>query len=119
MGLGKGTLYDVLMLLLKQTYNVRELNERKATVNAECRKLSIGISKHPSPLLQLRLMVFCHVVSVCVIYQLLLLIGGRDLLLQVVQEALDGRHLSVQVIELGKGRHETFGLISPKLGQIQ
>lgn len=64
-------------------------------------------------------MVFCHVVCVCVIYQLLLLIGGRDLLLQVVQEALDGRHLSVQVIELGKGRHETFGLISPQTWQIQ
>lgn len=55
---------------------------------------------------QVRLMVeFC---GVSVVYLPLLLIGGGDLLLQVVQEALDGRHPSVQVTELGKDGQETI-----------
>lgn len=42
-----------------------------------------------------------------VIYLLIyLLIRGGDLLLQVVQEALDGRHPSVQVAELEKDGEE-------------
>lgn len=58
-------------------------------------------------------------IAVFGIYQLLLLVGGRDLLLQPVQEALNSRHSPVQVAELQKGKHEALVDIFPQTWRIQ
>lgn len=47
-----------------------------------------------------------HSVLAAIYLLIYLLIRGGDLLLQVVQEALDGRHPSVQVAELEKDGEE-------------